>query len=73
MKAYKKVLAYMLAFSMALSFTLGTGVLADETETETETEDHSVAIDKDAFDELIASGIVADDETIAASEWATAV
>jgi len=71
MKAYKKVMAYALAFSMALSFTLGTSALADETETETE--DNSVAIDKDAFDELIASGIVADDDTIASSEWATAV
>ncbi|MCD8398323.1 MAG: glutamate ABC transporter substrate-binding protein [Lachnospiraceae bacterium] len=71
MKVYKKIMAYALAFSMALSFTLGTNALADETETETE--DNSVAIDKDAFDELIASGIVADDDTIASSEWATAV
>ena len=31
------------------------------------------AIDKEAFDALIASGPVADDATIAASEWATAV
>jgi glutamate transport system substrate-binding protein len=33
----------------------------------------AVAIDKDAFDALVASGIVADDADIAASEWATAV
>ena len=31
------------------------------------------AIDKAAFDELVASGITADEETIAASEWASAV
>lgn len=31
------------------------------------------AIDKEAFDALIASGIVADDADIAASQWATAV
>ena len=33
----------------------------------------SVAIDKKAFDELIASGITADDADIEASEWASAV
>ena len=33
----------------------------------------AAAIDKEAFDALIASGPVADDETIAASAWATAV
>ena len=32
-----------------------------------------VALDKEAFDALIAAGAVADDEAIAASEWATAV
>ncbi len=31
------------------------------------------AIDKDAFDALLASGVVADDESIAASQWASAV
>lgn len=31
------------------------------------------AIDKDAFDKLVSSGIVADDADIAASEWATKV
>ena len=36
-------------------------------------EPQAVAIDKEAFDALIASGPVADDETIAASAWATAV
>ncbi len=33
----------------------------------------AAAIDKEAFDALIATGIVADDADIAASEWATAV
>jgi glutamate transport system substrate-binding protein len=41
---------------------------ADEAE-----EDKTVAIDAEAFDELIAAGPVADDDVIAASEWATAV
>ena len=36
-------------------------------------EEKSVAIDKEAFDELIASGITADDADIEASEWASAV
>lgn len=70
MKAYRKLTALLLAFSLTLGF--GTAVFAEE-ETETETEDLSVAIDVEAFDELIASGIVADDETIASSEWATKV
>ncbi|MCD8104378.1 MAG: glutamate ABC transporter substrate-binding protein [Lachnospiraceae bacterium] len=70
MKAYRKLTALLLAFSLTLGF--GTAVFAEE-ETETETEDLSVAIDAEAFDELIASGIVADDETIASSEWATKV
>ena len=33
----------------------------------------AVAIDKEAFDALIASGVTADDEAVAASEWASAV
>lgn len=68
MKAYKKITALLLA--AALTAGLSTIAFAEE---ETETEDNSIAIDKDAFDELIASGPVADDETIASSEWATAV
>ncbi|MCD7957709.1 MAG: glutamate ABC transporter substrate-binding protein [Lachnospiraceae bacterium] len=70
MKAYKKTIALLLA--AALTTGLSTMAFAEE-ETETETEDISIAIDKDAFDELVASGPVADDETIASSEWATAV
>ncbi len=47
-------------------------VTTTETTAET-TEVEGVELDKDAFDELIASGPVADDETIASSSWATAV
>ena len=36
-------------------------------------EENSVAIDKEAFDGLIAAGITADDTQIEASEWASAV
>ena len=36
-------------------------------------EQTATAIDKEAFDALIASGPVADADAIAASEWATAV
>jgi glutamate transport system substrate-binding protein len=45
---------------------------ADTAAAET-TEPEAVAIDKDAFDALIASGIVADDADIEANEWASAV
>ena len=40
---------------------------------EEEEEDETVALDADAYDALIATGPVADDDVIAASEWATAV
>ncbi|MCD7744558.1 MAG: glutamate ABC transporter substrate-binding protein [Lachnospiraceae bacterium] len=66
----KKMIALLLAAALTASFSVS--AFAEE-ETEAQTEDLSVAIDKDAFDELIASGVVADDETIASSEWATAV
>lgn len=36
-------------------------------------EPEAKAIDKDAFDKLVSSGVVADDADIAASEWATKV
>ncbi len=42
-------------------------------DTTAEEEPVAVAIDKEAFDSLIASGIVADDADIAASSWASAV
>ncbi|MCD8012337.1 MAG: glutamate ABC transporter substrate-binding protein [Lachnospiraceae bacterium] len=66
----KKIIALILATALTASF--GVSAFAEES-TEAETEDLSVAIDADAFDELIASGSIADDETIASSEWATAV
>ena len=48
---------------------------AEETTEDTAAAEEPVAaeIDKDAFDALLADGIVADDVDIAASEWATAV
>ncbi len=54
--------------ALAAALALGTAAFA-----EAETEDTGVALDKTAYDELIASGTVADDETIASSEWAQAV
>ena len=45
---------------------------AEET-AEVAEEPETAAIDKEAFDALVAGGIVADDADIAASEWATAV
>lgn len=46
----------------------------EETEAAAEaTEEEGVVIDKEAFDELLASGIVADDADIEANSWASAV
>ncbi len=57
-----------------------TKVASEDTETETKSETtektqeiEGVAIDKAAFDELVASGIVADDADIEANSWAAAV
>ncbi len=61
MRKFTKVLGITLAAMMAFGVT----AMAEE--------DAGVSIDKDAYDELIAAGSVADDETIAASEWASAV
>jgi glutamate transport system substrate-binding protein len=63
-KMLKKVLGILLAATMTVG-TVTTLYAAEETE--------GVAIDKEAFDELIASGIVADDADIEANEWASAV
>ena len=41
--------------------------------TDATTEDNSVKIDKTAYDELVNAGPVADDATVAASQWATKV
>lgn len=64
MKKFKKVLGILLAASLAVGAT-ATVYAAEEQE--------GVAIDKEAFDELIASGAVADDADIEASTWASAV
>ena len=63
MKRYQKILAVLslLVFSVSLFGS----ALAEESA--------PAAIDKEAFDKLIASGPVATDEAIAASAWATAV
>ena len=63
MKNYQKILAALLA--VILSLTLFAASFAEEAQ--------GTAIDKEAFDALVASGPVADDATIAASEWATKV
>ena len=61
MKRMNKILAALLAALLILSL----GALAEEAQ--------STAIDKKAFDALVASGPVADDETVAASQWASKV
>lgn len=77
MKTLKKALAFVLA--LPLLFTLAAcggsaAPAATEAAAPAETEAPvAVAIDKDAFDELIASGIVADDADIEANTWAAAV
>ena len=61
MKHLNKLLAALLAAILVLSFA----AFAEEAQ--------STAIDKAAFDALVISGPVADDDAIAASEWATKV
>lgn len=69
MKTLKKALAFALA--LTLLFTLATcGGSAAPAETQAPV---AAAIDKAAFDALIASGIVADDADIEANAWAAAV
>ena len=63
MKRTSKLLAALLA--AILTLTLFAAALAEEAT--------PTAIDKEAFDALVASGPVADDAAIAASEWATKV
>lgn len=80
-----KLLALLLTATLSLSLLAGCGnsdesatgstseaPAANATNTESE-EPVAVALDKDAFDALIASGIVADDADIAASAWASSV
>ena len=61
MKRLNTILAALLAALLILSFT----AFAEEAQ--------STAIDKDAFDALVASGPVADDDTVAANQWASKV
>lgn len=72
MKTYQKVLALLLALVFIFSLTA-----CSDTEkaapTDGTDEPEAVAIDKEAFDALIASGPIADDADIEASEWASAV
>ncbi len=65
MKMNKKILAFLLAFVMTASF--GGLAFAEEEE------DNSVAIDKEAYDSLVALGTVADDAIIEANDWASSV
>ena len=62
-KGFRKAMALVLV--AALSLGAATTIYAEESE--------GVAIDKEAFDELIASGITADDADIEANSWASAV
>ena len=62
-KGFRKAMALVLA--AALSLGAATTIYAEESE--------GVAIDKEAFDELIASGITADDADIEANSWESAV
>lgn len=64
LKKIKKAAAILLASVMAVGAS-ATVYAAEEQE--------GVAIDKEAFDELLASGIVADDADIEANSWASAV
>lgn len=61
----KKVFGILLAAALSVGAAVTPAYAAEETE--------GVAIDKEAFDELIASGITADDADIEASSWASAV
>lgn len=62
MKSYK---LFFVVFTFVLLLSAFVSVSAQESE--------AVAIDKEAFDALLASGPVASDEAIAASSWASAV
>jgi glutamate transport system substrate-binding protein len=63
-----KTMKKMLGIVLAATLSVGTGATIYAAE-----ENNAVAIDKEAFDELIASGVIADDATIEANEWASAV
>ena len=58
--------------ALVLSVTMAAGLLVCSVPASAE-ETQSVAIDKEAFDSLLASGIVAEDAEIEGNEWASAV
>lgn len=64
MRKFKTAAGIMLAAVLALG-SAATTFAEEETE--------GIAIDKEAFDDLLASGIVADDADIEANSWASAV
>lgn len=67
MKKFKTI-RRALGILLAAALTVGAAASVSATEAPA-----GVAIDKEAFDELIASGITADDAAIEASSWASAV
>lgn len=79
----KKLMSLLLAAGLVVSMAAcGGSAESAATDTTTEsaaatesaaTEDASIAIDKEAFDGLLAAGIVADDADIEASEWAKSI
>ncbi len=79
MKTYKKVLSFVLVLTLTLSLTAcaqktdsnPTG--SNKSDSDQTEEPVAVAIDKEAFDKLIASGVVANDADIEANSWAAAV
>lgn len=66
MKTLKNAVAYLLTFALLLTLAVSGISAAAEGPT-------PAAIDKEAFDALIASGIVAEDDDIEANAWAAAV
>lgn len=75
MKTYRKVLAFLFALTLLFSLAAcaSNGEEAGDPTTGETDEPVAVAIDKEAFDALIASGAVADDAQIEANSWASAV
>lgn len=85
----KRIIALVSAFAMSVGLLAGCGSSSSSsTAASTATSEaagstaaaapaddtaNAVAIDKDAFDELVKSGVKASDDDIAASEWATKV
>lgn len=66
MKTLKNAVAYLLTFALLIAMAVsGVSAAAEDLA--------PAAIDKEAFDELIASGIVAEDADIEANAWASAV